>query len=433
LKKPHKRIAIAVGIDPNVDRFTFFLQYMPKTMNMLRPVEVATGPCKEVIKMGKDINLFEYPFTYHAIGDGGRYILQNCTIIKDPDSDWVNSGDYGIEIYSRNRLVLSPQTQTNWVMIYSTKYELRGQSMPCAIALGGDPAITLAAGTMLPPGVTEFDYAGGLRGTPAELVRAETSDLLVPADAEMVIEGEVRPYERLPEGPKIENFAFSVGPRQPLYAMRVHCITHRKNPILWDVHTALGTGAMYLNEVLFPNGCYLIQKAMGMPIKMSTYPGPSHGGIGYRFSIYDKPYPGFMRDLFDMSLGNPVTALFNYMYYMDSDVDILDYGEVEEAIHTQANPMRDWIRSDSIYSTSFMGMSYQEEEDRAKYYRSATMAQPRLLVDATSKEEPPLGVSRTCFETLVPDELQQWVVENWQRLGFKEEAVWKKAWREAKL
>jgi hypothetical protein len=61
------------------------------------------------------------------------------------------------------------------------------------------------------------------------------------------------------------------------------------------------------------------------------------------------------------------------------------------------------------------------------------MAQPRLLVDATSKEEPPLGVSRTCFETLVPDELQQWVVENWQRLGFKEEAVWKKAWREAKL
>jgi 4-hydroxy-3-polyprenylbenzoate decarboxylase len=318
-------------------------------------------------------------------------------------------------------------------MIYSTKYELRGQSMPCAIALGGDPAITLAAGTMLPPGVTEFDYAGGLRGTPAELVRAETSDLLVPADAEMVIEGEVRPYERLPEGPKIENFAFSVGPRQPLYAMRVHCITHRKNPILWDVHTALGTGAMYLNEVLFPNGCYLIQKAMGMPIKMSTYPGPSHGGIGYRFSIYDKPYPGFMRDLFDMSLGNPVTALFNYMYYMDSDVDILDYGEVEEAIHTQANPMRDWIRSDSIYSTSFMGMSYQEEEDRAKYYRSATMAQPRLLVDATSKEEPPLGVSRTCFETLVPDELQQWVVENWQRLGFKEEAVWKKAWREAKL
>ena len=67
--------------------------------NMLRPVEVTTGPCKEVIKTGKDVNLLELPFTYHAIGDGGRYIIFSATTIKDPDSNWLNSGTYSIEVF----------------------------------------------------------------------------------------------------------------------------------------------------------------------------------------------------------------------------------------------------------------------------------------------------------------------------------------------
>jgi 4-hydroxy-3-polyprenylbenzoate decarboxylase len=433
LRRPFKRDAIMLGIDPNVDRFTFFKECIPKFATMLRPVEVATGPCKENIKMGKDVNVFEFPITYHAIGDGGRYMLNNCVTVKDPDSEWINTGNYACEVYSRNRIGLTPYAHTNWVMIYTTKYELRNQSMPMAIVLGGDPAVNFAAGSIVPPGITEYDMAGGLRGTPIELVRCETSDLLVPADAEVVIEGEVRPYERLPEGPKIENFGFSVGPRQPAYAMRVGCITHRNNPIIFDIHCALGCGACFLQDVNFPNAFYLMQKMAGLPIKFTSMMSPSHMGNVQVYHIYDKLYPGFMHDMFDIGLGNPAMSIFPLQLYVDGDVDFFDMGELQEALHTQTNPLRDWIKTERTFTTMTISCSWMEDEDTEKYFRNMQLAQPRLIADATTKEEPPLGVKTTSFETLYPDELQQWVVENWQRLGFKEETMWKKAWREAKL
>jgi 4-hydroxy-3-polyprenylbenzoate decarboxylase len=433
LRRPNRRVAIAVGINPDIDKFAYFREFGPKMMNMLRPVEVATGPCKEIIKMGKDVNLFELPFTYHAIGDGARYIFTNCTTVKDPDSDWINTGNYAIEVFSRNRLVLTPYAHTNWVMIYTTKYELRGQSMPIAVALGGDPAVTIAASCIMPPGISEYDCAGGLRGTPLELIRCETSDLLVPADAEVVIEGEVRPYERLPEGPKIEAFGFSVGPRQPAYAMRVGCITHRPNPIVYDIHTALGAGTMGVHESTLPTGFYMSQKAMGMPIKMNTMTSPLHMAATQLYNIYDKPYPGFMHDMFNLALGNPAMAMFPLQLWADSEVDIFEYGDFQEAMHTQTNPLRDWIKTERAHTTMTISSSWMEDEDTEKYFRNMQLAQPRLIVDATTKEEPPLGVKTTSFETLYPDELQKWVVENWQRLGFKEETIWKKPWREAKL
>jgi 4-hydroxy-3-polyprenylbenzoate decarboxylase len=214
-RRPHKRLAVCLGLSPSIDRPTWVREVSAAMGTMLKPVEVATGVCKEVIKMGKEANLMEFPFTYHAIGDGGKYIMINAVSIRDPDSDWMNAGNYAIEVFSKNRLVITPYAHTNFVSIYTNKYEARGEAMPVAVIIGGDPAVSMAAGAILPPGVSEYDFAGGMRGNPVEMVRAETSNLLVPANAEMIIEGEIRPYERLPEGPKIEAFGFSVGPRQP--------------------------------------------------------------------------------------------------------------------------------------------------------------------------------------------------------------------------
>lgn len=433
LCRPHRRIARALGMNPDADWFTFVQNLVPKMSNALRPVEVATGPCKEVIKMGMDVNLLEFPFTYHAIGDGGRYILLNTVIIKDPDSDWINTGDYAIEVYSRNRLVLTPYAHSNWVMIYTTKYEARNQSMPIAIALGGDPAITLAAGAIMPAGISEFDIAGGLRGIPIELVRAETSDILVPADAEIVIEGEVRPYERLLEGPKIEAFGFSVGPRQPFYAMRVHCITHRKNPILYDIHCSLGAGTHAIHEVLMPLGAYMMTKATKMPLKMGMGALPFRTGSTAIFSVKKRAYPGFMHDLFNQTLGNPMAAVFPSQLYVDDDVNIFELSDVWEAQYTQVNPARDIRITERAYPTMTISSSWMEEEDWAKYFRGGTLSYSKMLADATTKEEPPQGVRRTCFETLFPKELQKWVVDNWQRLGFTEEVRWNEPWIEAEL
>ncbi|RJX19997.1 MAG: UbiD family decarboxylase [Desulforudis sp.] len=437
-RRPHKRNAICFGIDPGLDRVGWFTELARRMSSMLRPVEVATGPCKEVVKMGKDVNLLEFPFTYHAIGEGGRYIFSNTVIIKDPDSGWINSGNYAIEVFSRNRLVIAPYAHTNFVSIYNTKYQLRGQSMPVAVCLGGDPAVTMAAGMILPPGVTEYDVAGGLRGAPIELVRAETSDLLVPANAEVIIEGEIRPYERLLEGPKIEAFGFSTGPRQPFYAIRVHCITHRKDPIIPDLHTAVGAGCNALHDSFGHMG-YLGQiKALGLPIKFGCSVSiPRTGATASNAVIkqkYPEDYPGFMKDLFQKVLGQPgMGGVLACNLFVDDDVNILDYGEFYEAMFTQTNPARDVIKSAFKYPVMTLESSWMEEEDRTKFFGPGSILSHKLIIDATTKEEPPLGVRRLAFETLFPAAVQEWVVQNWEKLGFTEEARWNKSWLETEF
>ena len=431
-RKPHRRIAMCLGIPPDADRATFVRMASKAFETLLKPVEVATGECKEVIKMGKDVNLMEIPFTYHAIGDGGKYIFINAVTIKDPDSDWMNTGNYAIEVFSKNRLVITPYAHTNFVALYTTKYQARGNAMPVAIILGGDPAVSMTAGLILPPGVSEYDMAGGLRRSPVEMVKAETSDLLVPASAEVVIEGELRPYERLPEGPKIEAFGFSVGPRELKYAIRIHCITHRKNPIVPDLHCALGAGAFCLHESFLVVGPTIGAKMFGLPIKAISLSPIKTGGTIYvtvKKKKIPEDYPGFMEDLYDRQ--NSLLSVFGSNLFMDDDVNMLDYGDALEAQATQVNPVRDMFVTSKMFPEQSIDCSWMEEEDRAKYVGPGTILSSKLNTDATTKEEPPLGVKRMQFETLYSKQLQKWVVDNWGRLGFEEEARWNNTWLEA--
>jgi len=116
---------------------------------------------------------------------------------------------------------------------------------------------------------------------------------------------------------------------------------------------------------------------------------------------------------------------------MDDDVNILDYGEVIEAQATQTNPVRDIIKTSKMFPAMTIESSWMEEEDREKFMGPGTIITRKLITDATTKEAPPLGVRRTQFETLYPERLQKWVVDNWQRLGFEEEARWNNTWLEA--
>ena len=435
-RRPHKRIAVCLDLPPTLDRAEWFQGAMSAMGTMLKPVEVATGPCKEIIKMGKEANLMELPFTYHAIGDGGKYIFINAVTIRDPDSDWMNAGNYAIEVFSRNRLVITPYAHTNFVSIYTNKYEARGDAMPVAVILGGDPAITMAAGMILPPGVSEYDVAGGLRRSPVEMVRAETSDLLVPANAEVVIEGEIRPYERLPEGPKIEAFGFSVGPRQPFYAIRVHCITQRKDPIVPDLHCTVGAGTAGLHDSMTAVGYVGQVRMFQLPLKVGSCASAiKPGATGYhavKKKRYPEDYPGFMQDLMNKVIGLPgMGGVFSNNLFMDDDVNIFEYADVVEAMFTQTNPARDIVKTDKMFPAMTIESSWMENEDREKFMGPGTILGRKLITDATTKEITPLGIKRTQFETLYPESLQKWVVDNWKDLGFDEEARWNKSYLDA--
>jgi UbiD family decarboxylase len=269
------------------------------------------------------------------------------------------------------------------------------------------------------------------------LVRAQTSDLLVPANAEVIIEGEIRPYERLPEGPKIEVFGFSVGPRQPFYPIRVHCITQRKNPIIWDIHTSLGASGASLQLSLQGLGFTGMAKAFGLPMKLGGTMAPVRSGATGHAAVYKKKYPedypGFMQDLWDKYLALPgLGGVFARQVFVDDDVNVLDETEFYDALFSQVSAAKD-IRVRPPCPVMTIESSWMEEWDRNKYVGPGTIRGPKQTFDATTKEEPPLGVRRLTFETVFPENVQEWVVVNWERLGFKEEPLWHDSWLKAKF
>ena len=135
----------------------------------IKPVMVATGPIKKEVATGPDANLFKYPWPYFCEGTGGRYSVMNDVIQKDPDSEWINWGNYRVMMLSRNKLTIAMQPGQQGANLLYYKYEPRNMPMPTCISVGGDPACFVAGGLYLPPGMNEVDVAGGLRGEPIEL------------------------------------------------------------------------------------------------------------------------------------------------------------------------------------------------------------------------------------------------------------------------
>lgn len=179
------RVALALEMDPLTPYEVLFDEFIKRLSHEIRPMEVATGPCKENIIRGEDINLFNFPAPYLHEGDGGRYINTfGVTCAKDPDSDWVNWGVYRHMIHKKSILggIVNPFQHIG--MLYYQKYEARGNDMPFTIFFGGCPSGAMIGSMAIPAGETEASVAGGLRRAPMQLVKAETNDLLVPATAE---------------------------------------------------------------------------------------------------------------------------------------------------------------------------------------------------------------------------------------------------------
>lgn len=262
------RYAIALGLDPGISYEEFIGEYLRRLGAPIKPMVVDQGPCKEEIHLGKDVNLFEFPWPYLHQGDGGRYGTIQSVITKDYYSDWVNWGNYRAMVHTKNKLgVLLSRGQQCAYQFYE-HWEPNNTPMPFCIAIGGDPVYFMAACSYSPEGVNEVDVAGGLRQAPIQLVKAETNDLYVPADCEIVIEGEVRPGERMDEGPFGEYFGFVHGPRQPMPVFRVTAITHRRNPIFPFVCEGVrGTDGNTVCSVLWSIALYAaLRFLLGYPV-----------------------------------------------------------------------------------------------------------------------------------------------------------------------
>jgi UbiD family decarboxylase len=197
----------------------------------LSPVEMAEGPCQEVVLTGEAIDLRRLPAGVWTPGvDPGPFLTAPCIVSTDPQTGERNVGTYRCQIKGPDRLGVQIGMPARGMWPHVARNEEQGRPTPCAIVLGPDPAVALASVSPLGRGVDELAVAGAIRGEPVPLVRTRTQDVLVPANAEIVIEAELLPGVREPEGP-FGDYTGYVDPERQSHVARVTAITHRRDPI----------------------------------------------------------------------------------------------------------------------------------------------------------------------------------------------------------
>lgn len=209
-------------------------EFMKREANTLAPVEIRQGPVQEVIKLGNDVDLTQLPMLNHYDVNAAPYITAGIVVAQDPDT--------GVRNTSYNRLMMAGKRELRIFMAIGrhlwtlhNKMESRGQPLPIAVVIGIHPLFALGAQAFTPAEEDEYSVIGGMMGEPLRLVRAKTVPLLVPADAELIIEGNILPHVRRQEGPfgEFTGHAVESDERQ---VIEVTAITHRKYYIFQDIH-----------------------------------------------------------------------------------------------------------------------------------------------------------------------------------------------------
>ena len=229
-----KRMALTLGLPVPRNSLDVVMAYRDR-MKVHRPIPPRTltdGPILQNIIRDDDVDITALiaPFLHER--DGGPYIgTDDLVIIRDPDGGWVNVATYRVQLHGTKEvgIWMSPGQQGR---IIRDKYFEKGEACPVLISLGHDPLLFLASGNELAYGLSEYDYAGGHRGAPIDIVNSEVYGLPMPANAELVLEGAIHPSDVKPEGPFGEFTGYYAGGRTDQPVVRIERIYHRDDPIV---------------------------------------------------------------------------------------------------------------------------------------------------------------------------------------------------------
>ncbi|RLD98691.1 MAG: menaquinone biosynthesis decarboxylase [Aquificota bacterium] len=318
------------------------LKALPKLKKMADfiPKRVKTGPCKEVILKGDEVNLLELPATKCWPLDGGPFITLPLVFTKDPETGTRNCGMYRMQVFDEKTTGMHWHVHKDGARHY-LKAERRGEPLEVAVTLGCDPATIYAATAPLPPDMDEMLFAGFLRKAPVEMVKCETVDLEVPARAEFVLEGYVKPGERRTEGPFGDHTGYySMPDLYPVF--HVTCITRRKEPIYPS--TIVGKPPMedcYIGKATERIFLPLMKKQLPEIVDMNL---PVEG-VFHNLAIVsiDKQYPGHARKVINALWGMGQMMFTKMIIVVDSWVNVHDWSEVVWRMGNNVDPARDVI------------------------------------------------------------------------------------------
>ena len=345
-----ERANLVLGLPRDTPWQEFRDECIRRMQQPLKPVvlDVENSPCKQNVMLGRDVDLFEFPWPLIHQPDGGRYGTLQAHVIEDPDTGWVNWGNYRMMVINKSRLTACMLPVQHGPSIFYTKYEAQNRPAPFCFFVGGDPAINFAASTSLPAGVCEADYAGALREAPLQLVRAETNNLYVPADAEIVIEGLMMPHERLDEGPLGEYTGY-VHERARMPVFQVHCITFRDQPIIpYAVGGCTFGDEQSISQSLSAVELYRELRAGGFPVNDVRFLTEClWDGIVISTEV---PHAGYIHELRAWMESHKITLWGQQQIFLDADVDISGPDAMEriyQEMATKVDPASDIHKTDT--------------------------------------------------------------------------------------
>lgn len=377
---------------------------LKQVLNM-SPKVVSSAPCQEIVWEGADVDLSRLPIQHCWPGDVAPLITWGLVVTRGPNKPRQNLGIYRQQVIAPNKVIMRWLAHRGGALDYQDWCKAHpGQPFPLAVVIGADPATILGAVTPVPDSLSEYQFAGLLRGAKTELVKCLGSDLQVPASAEIVLEGVIHPGETALEGPYGDHTGY-YNEQETFPVFTIERITMRRDPIYHSTYTGkppdepamLGVA---LNEVFVP----LLQKQF--PEIADFYLPPE--GCSYRMAVVSmkKQYPGHAkRVMFGIWSYLRQFMYTKFIIVVDDDIDIRNWQEVIWAITTRVDPSRDTLLVDST------------PIDYLDFASPVSGLGSKMGLDATNKW--PGETQREWGKTIVMDDAtRRRVDEMWGELGL---------------
>ncbi|MGQ3890892.1 4-hydroxy-3-polyprenylbenzoate decarboxylase [Legionella sp. CNM-4043-24] len=313
----------------------------------MAPKYVSSAPCQEEVWEHDEVDLARLPIQTCWPGDVAPLITWGLVTTRGPDQNRENMGIYRQQVLGRNKLIMRWLSHRGGALDFqSWKQRYPGERFPIAVTLGADPATILAAVTPVPDTLSEYAFAGLLRGQRTQLTRCIGNDLHVPASAEIILEGYIDPNEEALEGPYGDHTGY-YNEMQSFPVFTVERMTQRKNPIYHSTYTGRPPDepailGLALNEVFIP----LLQKQF--PEIVDFYLPPE--GCSYRLAVVTikKQYPGHAKRVM-MAVWSFLRQFMytKFVIVCDDDIDARNWQDVVWAMTTRMDPLRDTVMIDN--------------------------------------------------------------------------------------
>ena len=407
------RIALSLGLPLNLSAMEMIRKTKDLFNHKIPPQRVhkEKAPVNENILMGKEVDLSLFPAPKMWPLDGGRYIgTGDVVITKDPEGGHLNLGTYRQMVLSRNEVgfYVSPGKDA---LLHREKWWKMGKPCEVAVAYGIDPLLFIVGSMGFPKNASEYDYAGGIKGRPIRVIKGEVTDLLIPADAEIVVEGLSYPNQFKDEGPFGEFTGYYGRPGGQTPFIEVKCIHYRNNPILTaalmadhpsceqNLFFGIARSARIWNDL----------DLLGLPGIKGVYSVPAAaGGFGMVVVSLEQRYPGHASQVAALAAQCAGGSYYTkWIVIVDDDVDPTDLEQVIWSMSTRCSPTDNIDILRDTWST-YLDPTRNPPEDRP--YGS------KALIKACKNFKYMNTFSKRTF---LRESVYRRVKEKWGKLGFE--------------